>query len=371
MKQVLYQPEEKATGVLSTLWETRGYLPFRMSKFEEYDLYVKNKDFLVSDSVITFTDRSGCLLALKPDVTLSIVKNYTYTPGVVEKVYYNERVYRVSGSTHEYREIPQSGLECIGDLDFNHTAEVVALAARSLASMERESVLEISHLGILSALLEQSGADRALSHRLSACLSAKNAHDLHMICAENKIDPSVAQILEELVGIHGSPLVVLPRLKALLSSKLYAEALNELEELCKFLSSLVGECRVSLDFSIVQDLRYYSGIVFRGYLAGVPECVLSGGRYDRLVRRFGKEGGAIGFAIYLDRLKQKDLPKDWDVDVLLIYDGSVAPDEVWKAAEALSRQGERVMTQRSVPDKLSFGRVVYLREGGVFDEANA
>ena len=108
--------EEKAVFALRSLYKRYGYLPFKMSKFEEYDLYLKNKDFLVSDRVITFNDVSGKLLALKPDVTLSIIKNTRDMPGVKQKVYYNENVYRVSSDTGHFGEIMQAGLECIGDM---------------------------------------------------------------------------------------------------------------------------------------------------------------------------------------------------------------------------------------------------------------
>ena len=71
----LLKSEERAIFNLRSLYRKYGYAPFKMSKFEEYDLYVRNKDFLVSDRVITFNDTNGKLMALKPDVTLSIVKN--------------------------------------------------------------------------------------------------------------------------------------------------------------------------------------------------------------------------------------------------------------------------------------------------------
>ena len=77
----ILKKEERAMLSLRALYKLHGYLPFKMSKFEEYDLYVRNKEFLVSDSVITFNDTDGRLLALKPDVTLSIIKNGVDTPG--------------------------------------------------------------------------------------------------------------------------------------------------------------------------------------------------------------------------------------------------------------------------------------------------
>ena len=79
--------DEKAIFGLRSIYRRYGYSQYKMSKFEEYDLYVRNKDFLVSDNIITFTDTTGKLLALKPDVTLSIIKNGKDVPGVIEKVY--------------------------------------------------------------------------------------------------------------------------------------------------------------------------------------------------------------------------------------------------------------------------------------------
>ena len=84
--------EEKISFALRSLYDRRGYAPYRMSKFEEYELYMKNKDFLRSPQVITFTDTNGKLMALKPDVTLSIVRAWRPVPGAVQKLYYDENV---------------------------------------------------------------------------------------------------------------------------------------------------------------------------------------------------------------------------------------------------------------------------------------
>ena len=71
----ILQGSEQAVFRLRELYQRHGYLPYKMSKFEEYDLYVRNKSFLVSEQILTFTDMDGKLMALKPDVTLSILKN--------------------------------------------------------------------------------------------------------------------------------------------------------------------------------------------------------------------------------------------------------------------------------------------------------
>ena len=145
----IWRNEEQAVFALRGLYQRYGYAPYKMSQFEEYDLYVRNKDFLISDKIITFSGEGGKLMALKPDVTLSIVKNAPEEPGVVQKVYYSENVYR------DYREIMQAGLECVGDLTEYDIAEAVLLAVKSLDLLGGRYVLDISHMGLLAAVLER------------------------------------------------------------------------------------------------------------------------------------------------------------------------------------------------------------------------
>ena len=107
INESVLETSEKFLFKLRALYQSYGYKPYKMSKFEEYDLYAKNKEFLVSDNVITFTDPSGKLMALKPDVTLSIIKNTEDQPEKTKKLYYNENVYRVSKGTNSFKEIMQ------------------------------------------------------------------------------------------------------------------------------------------------------------------------------------------------------------------------------------------------------------------------
>ena len=101
---------------LQRLYARYGYDKFRMSKFEDYTLYLQNKDFLKGGNIITFNGPDGRLLALKQDVTLSIVKN-ARDEATPCKVYYTENVYRASDDTNDIREIPQAEYQ-------NHTAVV-------------------------------------------------------------------------------------------------------------------------------------------------------------------------------------------------------------------------------------------------------
>ena len=235
--------DEKAILSFRSLYQKYGYLPFKMSKFEEYDLYVKNKDFLVSDSVITFNDTNGKLLALKPDVTLSIIKNSTDEIGCKQKVYYNENVYRISGATHQFKEIMQAGLECIGDLDIYDVYEVLYLSAKSLDTISDNFILDISHLGILNALFNKISTNEDFKSEIMTCIKQKNAHEISLICEKYGVNEENASLIKEFVSLYGCPKSVIVRLKEIKVSEEFAYCVNELENI--FVESILFHCHSS------------------------------------------------------------------------------------------------------------------------------
>ena len=360
------KPEERAVYALRELYRSYGYLPYKMSKFEEYDLYVRNKDFLVSDRIITFTDVGGKLLALKPDVTLSIIKNGEDRPGEKQKVCYNENVYRISGSTHRFKEILQMGLECIGDLDGYDVCEVVSLAAASLAAISDSYALDISHMGILSAILDEITADTDIRREIARCVSEKNTHDLARICAEAGVTDEDTDTLCDFVSIYGDMDSVLERLAPLARRyEAVSVALAELIALRDHLKATPYADRIRFDFSIINDMSYYNGVVFCGYLDGICECVLSGGQYNKLMKRMGRKNGAIGFALYLDLLEGLEQSSAaYDVDALVLYDTATPAATVAQAVAALRAEGKSVSAQRAIPQKLRYATLCDLRKEG-------
>jgi len=335
MTNPIWKNEEQAGFSLKNLYRRYGYIPYKMSRFEEYDLYVRNKDFLVSDQIITFSDRSGRLLALKPDVTLSIVKNAPEEAGVVQKVYYQENVYR------DYREILQTGLECVGDLGDYEIAEVVLLAARSLQLLGSHWVLDISHMGLLAAVLEDSGLSREAQKQAMEYLHRKNIHQLKALCA----GLPAWEKLSAIASCRGGQ-EALVQLEGLLTTEAEQQALAQLKGLWKILKETGCAGSVRLDFSVGNNMRYYSGVVFRGYLEGIPASVLSGGQYDKLPRKMGRKAKAIGFAIYLDLLADLHCREDaFDVDILILHDGTADPVTLTAAAEAAAEGGTVLVTK--------------------------
>ena len=334
-EKLKFKGEEKVTMALRSLYTSYGYRPYKMSRFEEYDLYAGNKDFLVSGNVITFTDTDGKLMALKPDVTLSIVKSVKDVKGAVSRICYDENVFRVSDKSGTFREIMQAGLECIGDVSSVELAEVVSLAQKSLSVISDRSVLTISHMGIVEGFIREL-TEETKQKALNA-LASRNAAELKSMGLDK---------LAELTGLTGSNEEIYARLAEMAAD---SASIDEL----KTIVSVLDQDRVRIDFSVLGGMKYYNGITFRGYVDGVPTTVLSGGQYDKLMKRMGKKSRAVGFAVYLDALERLlEDRSEYDVDVALLYKETDDVAAVLEKAAALRGSGSSVAVLRSVPETL-------------------
>ena len=300
------RPQERASLQLRLLYEQEGFRKYHMGRFEEYGLYQENRRFLSSEQVITFTDLDGRLLALKPDVTLSIAKNAQVGPGGCGRYYYQENVYRPSQESHTFREISQMGLECIGAVDDAAAAQVVSLALRSLALTGRDFVLEISHMGFVTGLFDAVGAQEAVRPRLLTCIRDKNVHELRKAAEAAGLSRQGTDALCRLGTLAGPWQEVLAAAEVLALNAAMGAALEELRGLCRALEDQGQTDHWKLDFSLVNDMEYYNGLVLQGYLAGAPRAVLRGGQYDPLAEQFRPGARAIGFALYLDALENLD-----------------------------------------------------------------
>lgn len=357
--------DEQAVFLLRSLYSKYGYKQYKMRKFEEYDLYVRNKDFLISDSVITFTDTNGKLMALKPDVTLSIVKNTKDSDGSVQKVYYDENVYRVSKGTHSYKEIKQAGLECIGDVDTYCVCEVLSLAVKSLMTISESCVVDVSDLAILFALYDYIGLSYETRKRMTSLISDKNTHEMKRLCEDMSVSAENTALLEELISYNGTPDEILPRLKAM-AERIGAQA--EFSEFESVVSSLDEELqsKLRIDFSVVSDINYYNGIVFKGFIDKIPDSVLSGGRYDSLMQSMSRKSKAIGFAVYIDMLERFNIKeREFDYAAVLLYSENDSISTVKNAAQRLINEYGCVFTAKKLPEKATYGKLFELQNGEV------
>lgn len=253
MTNTILTPEETASLNLRGIYASYGYKFYRMRRFEEYDFYAGKKDFLISSAILAFTDLNGKLMALRPDVTLSVIKH-----APEGRYFYDEKVYRVPKNSSSFREISQCGIEYTLPVTHEALKEVLRLAVESLHAVSggRRCVLDVADAGEISRLMPDEKRPEILR-----CIVSKN--------------------------IHG--------LKELGASQELLDLVSEGREIPEGLCSDMAEIRY--DCSAVTSLSYYDGLVFKGYIDGIPEAVISGGQYSFE----GKKGA--GFAVYLDTLE--------------------------------------------------------------------
>ena len=124
-----------------------------------------------------------------------------------------------------------------------------------------------------------------------------------------------------MVSTYGNYRKVISELKKLNLTNGAKEALDELDTICSVLAANKLARNINIDFSIVNDMTYYSGVLYKGFVNGIPTSILSGGQYDKLMERMGKKAGALGFAVYLDSLDRLEpYEKMYDFDVVFLYD---------------------------------------------------
>lgn len=353
----LLRQDERVTLALRALYEKYGYRKFRMNRFEEYDFYAVHRDFLANGQIISFTDLDGKLMALRPDVTLSIVKKAE--SGASDRLYYTESVFRPAGGDAGYRESFQVGVEFIGQLTAYATAEVISLAAQSLSQLSPDYVLDLSHTGFISGLMDTLPLDTETKMAILPCIEGKNAHELSQLVAGRLPQADIDRLIA-VTTLSGSFQDALPKARSLANHPDMTAAVDELEALHATLSASGESGPLRLDFSISSDAKYYSGLRLRGYISGVPSAVLSGGRYDPLLRRMGKPNlSAMGFAIYFDELaRYLSQEEDARVDTAILYREDTNPAAVAHMVQSRIARGERVWAGTALPTDLAYGQIL-------------
>ncbi len=360
--------EDRLIIELSELFKKFGYKKYCMAKFEEYSFYSDNRDFLSGEGIIAFNNSDGRLMALKPDITLSIVKNSRISQESLTKAYYNESVYRIAKNTHEYKEIKQTGVEVLGSLDSYNLSEIILLAVESLNRIDKNNILSVSHMNVISALFKKHSVRSDLQKKIISYIVGKNMHDLRKLLNENSID---ADEFIEIISISGKLDEVLCKLKKYCQKGFgFFEAVSDFEVLSESLKALEIDDSIFVDFSVLNHIEYYNGIIFQGYVKNAPNAVLTGGRYDTLADKIRKNTQAIGFAVYLDNLNLwYPNTKKNEPDIIIINkDGATA--ELIKCVKELTEKGHSVKVEHKMPKNVGTSQTVYTFNGTLKEENN-
>lgn len=322
--------ENSIVSNLINIYERFGFKKIKLSKFEDYNLYNNNKDFLQTEHILTFMNLNGNLKSLRPDVTLSIVKKILKdNDKETQKIYYIEDIYKIV--SNEYEEIPQVGVEIIGKLNNYSNLEIISMAIESLKSINKNYILEISNIDFISAIFDEINLEENLKIEILNNIYLKNKHDLEKLLNKN-VDNKYKKYILSFIELSGNYKDILKKLKSLIINKKMQKSYEELKSLSFVFELYNNFDKILLDFSIESQLGYYNGIIFKGYIKESNDIILSGGRYDKLLNKFNSNKNAIGFAIYMDKLYEKNKSSDY-IDILILYksgDENILLNEVRK-----------------------------------------
>lgn len=332
-----------------------GYHTIETPTFEFFDVFNREIGSIPSKDMYKFFDREGNTLVLRPDITPAIARAaamYFEEESMPIRLCYAGNIF-INNSSYQGRlkESTQLGAELIGDSSAEADAEIIAMAVEC---MKKAGLLEfqisIGHAGFLRGLMEEAGMDEEQEETLRELIANKNFFGV-----QEWIEPlGIAEPLKSLFGLLGdfydSPDEFSQALQYAKGYESIQGPLRYLEALHGILKNYEVEPFVSYELGALSDYHYYTGIIFSGYTFGTGEPILKGGRYDKLLKYFGKDSPAIGFAIASDQLlaalsRQKTCPDGGEEYELVVYQGARQKEAIQKARQ-MRREGRNVQLQK-------------------------
>ena len=363
----------QVTNTLKELFASRGYRRVMTPVLEFYDVYGKSANYLPQDMMYKLTDTKGRLMVLCPDCTVPIARlTATRLQGMPMplRLYYSHNIYRMYPDLKgKSTEIHQMGIELIGSSSIRSDLEAVELAADSLMGIDEKYRLELCHIGYFKALMESLNADEETKEAVRLSVEQKNYGALTELLRPYEGNRA-AEALKKLPRLFGGA-EVLEKAYELFDENGARESLDYLKKVYEHLEALGLKERVMLDLGLVNQAEYYTGIIFRGYFDGIGAEVLSGGRYDKLLRDFGEDLPAVGFAVNVDQasLKAKE-PSEEQTKVLVFAEREqdlARAGRYFKELTAKGIKAENCVFDRK-EDAVSYGKAAGIAELHVIGE---
>ena len=293
-----------------------------------------------------FFDREGNTLVLRPDITPSIaraVSKYFSDEQFSMRFSYTGNIFINNSSLQgRMKESTQMGAELIGDDSIDADAEMIALAINMLlAAGLKEFQIDIGHVGFFKGLVAETGMDEEKTQKLRELIENKNFFGVEAM-TDNRA-------LIQLPKLFGSQ-EILDKAKQLTSNTEALAAIARLERLYQIIGEYGLEKYVTFDLGMLTQYDYYTGVIFRGYTYGTGDAVVKGGRYDTLLRKFGKNAASVGVVVMVDDLliamSRQKLSIDEGESLQMILYGSGQLSDALKKARELRDQGCLVQLNR-------------------------
>lgn len=294
---------------IEAYFEGMGFSLIEPRIFQKYDDYLRSNLHQDASRTVKVLGGDSRILILRPDITTNVLaeifSKWDGEPPL--RVYYNSKIYhtRPGGKIQEQY---QMGVESLGDDMLQADLEIVGMATTLMAGLGVPHLLELGSSKYLDGWFREQALPEAVERELRDLVRTKNRSALNANLDRLELSGS---ILGSILDLQGDMESVLGSARRRPMNEEMRIALDELEALRSFLAQRELAGRVKFDLSLVPDLDYYDGIIFKGFCLGTPQKVLSGGRYDRLTEEFGPRVPAIGFMIDMDlvtriRLRRED-----------------------------------------------------------------
>ena len=291
---------------LARLFLSWGYQEVITPTFEYYETLRASAPETADDSTFRFFDRSGRMLALRPDMTTPIarvaVMRMREQP-LPLRLFYLANVFRQEETQAGRQcEFYQAGVELLGAGGVAADAEVVALAVEALlAAGLSDFQVCLGQVDFISGIMAEAGLDAATAHKVKQALIERNMVGLGELLAESRIEPCNRDLLQQLPMLHGK-MDMLRNVRQRVKNQISQAALDNLAEIYHLLEKYGIDRYVMFDLGIIRDFEYYTGMVFETYTTGLGYPICGGGRYDRMAGSFGREQPATGFALGIERI---------------------------------------------------------------------
>lgn len=327
-----------------------GYEDIETPTFEYFEVFSREVGTIPSKELYKFFDREGHTLVLRPDFTPSVSRACaTYFSPDKEPLsfcYTGNTFINNSSYRGQMKETTEMGVEHIGDGSADADAELLAMSVECLlAAGLTEFQVSVGQVEYFKSLLKEAEMDEAAEERLRVLISQKNSFGVEEFVEEQKLKKGIARAFTEIPQMFGS-VEVLEKAKSLTNNARALEAVERLEKIYQILKIYGYEKYITFDFGMLSKYQYYTGIIFQAYTYGTGAPLLKGGRYDELLKHFGKTAASIGFVIVVDNLllaltRQKLLPENEETREVILYTEAEREEAILRA-QALRAKGQKV-----------------------------
>ena len=340
------------------VFDSYGYEEIETPSFEYFEVFSREVGTIPSKDLYKFFDREGNTLVLRPDFTPSVSRacaTYFNPEQEVVTLSYTGNTF-INNSSYQGRlkETTQMGVERIGDDSAEADAELLAMTVECLLKAGlKEFQVSVGQVDYFKSLLQDANLDIEEEENLRSLISQKNYFGVEDLVRSQNIPESLEKAFLELPHLFGSS-EVLQKARSLTDNICAIKAVERLEEIYEILKIYGYEKYVSFDFGMLSKFQYYTGIIFQAYTYGTGEPVVKGGRYNNLLKHFGKPAASIGFGITVDNLlmalsRQKISLPEKKAPVILTYTEANRREAILEA-QKLRNEGTAVALRREKED---------------------